>query len=372
VTVLAQKSGNAVRTVAEVSASARFENAVVSYVRYIGMMFWPSRLAPLYPHPGNSINFWYVVGAAIILLAISAVVLVERERRYLLLGWFWFLGTLIPMIGIVTVGEQAMADRFAYIPYIGLFIPIVLAVDEFAAKWQIPRTWLASAAILIVATLGCLTCHQLRYWHDDETLWRYTLSVTDRNYMAHDNLALALAKQGRADEALIHFRAANVLHKYPPAQILELAIYELRVGHPDDAIAECDSVLHNSTDTKIQAAAWSERGQGSLQLGRYDEAAANYLNALSLDPNDGIALTGSAMLALREGKPDLAVAQLTKAVRIAPSELNAVLLAQALRREGRHAEADSISAQVAKVSPDLPGVQVAVGQMLSLVGLKPL
>ena len=178
------------------------------------------------------------------------------------------------MIGIVTVGEQAMADRFAYIPCIGVFVAVVWTLQEWVVAtpaslqrnaYRARSVWIGGAAVVAVFVLGCLTYHQVGYWSDDETLWRYTLSVTERNYMAHDNLALALAKQGRADEAVVEFRAANALHKYPPAQVLELALYELRVGHPQEAAEECDSVLRASTDPQIQAVAWSVLGQARLQ-----------------------------------------------------------------------------------------------------------
>ncbi|MGA7557823.1 MAG: hypothetical protein WBV60_07840 [Terriglobales bacterium] len=273
ITVIAQRAGAAVRTAAEVSLASRFENVFVSYVRYLAELFWPVRLAPMYPHPGNSLSGLDVAAAVALLLLISTLVLRWRDRRYLQVGWFWFLGTLVPMIGIVTVGEQAMADRFAYIPCIGVFVAGVWTLQEWVVAAPASRqrnayrarsVWIGGAAVVAVSVLGCLTHHQLGYWSDDETLWRYTLSVTDRNYMAHDNLALALAKQGRSDEAVVEFRAANALHKYPPAQVLELALYELRVGHPQEAAEECDSVLRASTDPQIQAVAWSVLGQAHL------------------------------------------------------------------------------------------------------------
>jgi len=281
ITVIAQRAGAAVRTAAEVSVWARCANVFVSYVRYLGEMFWPSRLAPMYPHPGNSLPGSEVVAAVALLLLISALVWACRDRRYLMVGWFWFLGTLVPMIGIITVGEQAMADRFAYIPCIGLFIAVVWTLNAWTLNAWSLKEWTPSApvsgyrmrrmgigviAVLAVFALGCLTYRQLGYWRNDETLWRYTLSVTDRNYMAHDNLAIALAKQGRSDEAVVEFRAANALHQYPPVQVLELAWYELQVGHPQEAVEECDSVLRRSTDPQIQAAARNELGQARLQL----------------------------------------------------------------------------------------------------------
>lgn len=375
VTVVAQRAGNAVRTVTEVSLSARLENVVVSYVRYLGKLLWPSHLAPMYPRPGNSLPGWEVLGAAALLLMLSVLVLRWRDRRYLPVGWFWFLGTLVPMIGLITVGEQAMADRYAYIPFIGLFVAAVWTLDALASKLRIPSPWRAAAALVVVSILGCLTYRQLGYWRDDETLWRYTLSVTEGNYMAYDNLARALAKQGRSDEAVVQFQAATDLHKYPPAQLLALAFYELRVGHPQEAIEECNAVLHASADpvdSATQATAWSELGQAYLQLRQYDQASGSFQKALRLSPENEMALIGTGMVALSQEQRDLAVAQLAHAVKIDPSDVNFLLLAQALRRAGRAAEADAAAAQAQKISSDLSQAQIAATQFLSFAGLKPL
>ena len=374
VTVLAQRAGNAVRTVTEVSVPARLENAFVSYARYIGKALWPSRLNPMYPRQATSLPAWEVVGAVLLLILLSVLVLRWRDRRYLTFGWLWFLGTLVPMIGIITVGEQSMADRYAYIPFIGLFVAIVWSFNAAVSARRVPNLniWRAGAAVFAVFILGCLTHRQLGYWRDDETLWRYTLSVTERNYMAHNNLALALAKQGRNEEAIVHFRAATDLHKYPADQVLALAFYELRIGHAQDAIEECDSVLRNSSDPKTQAVAWSEIGLSHLQLRNYDQAAASYQNALRLSPENGLALIGSGILALRQEQPDVAVSQFAHAVKIAPNDVNFLLFAQALRRAGHAAEADSASTQAQKISSDLSQAQIAAGQFLSFAGLKPL
>jgi tetratricopeptide (TPR) repeat protein len=381
ITVIAQRAGSAVRTAAEVSIPARIDNVFVSYVRYLGKMFWPSHLAPMYPHPGNSLPPVEVMGALSLLLLISALVCHWRDRRYLLVGWLWFLGTLVPMIGIVTVGEQAMADRFAYIPFIGLFIAVVWTVNDWATNTQAqsaqtshPRTspaWLAAAAV-VICSLGFLTYHQLSYWRDDETLWRYTLSVTERNYMAHDNLALALAKQGRSDEAVVEFRAANALHKYPPAQVVALALYEERVGHAQEAIEESNSVLRasaNNNDSRLQSAAWSALGQAHLQLRQYDEAAESYENALRLRPENEMALIGSSLVALSQEKSNEAVANLAHAVKIDPSDVNFLLLAQALRQAGRQDDAEQATNEARKISPNLSQAQSAAGQLLSVAEL---
>ena len=364
ITVIAQRAGGAVRTAGEFSMQARVENVLVSYVRYLGKMFWPVRLAPLYPHPGNSLAAWQVVGAGAVLLLVSAFVLRFHRRRYLIVGWLWFLGTLVPMIGLVAVGEQAMADRFAYVPFIGLFIAVAWGLAEMASERRRSASALAAVAVIAVLGLGGLTYHQLGYWHDDETLWRYTLSVTERNYMAHDNLAFALAKQGRSDEALVHFRLANSLHKYPPAQVLALVMYELRVGHPAEAIEDSYSILRASADPGFQAAVWGEIGQAHLQMSHFEQAAESYQCATRLNPENGAALVGSGVLALHKREYEAAVAELIHATKIEPSGVNFLLLAQALRQAGHSAEADRALAQAREVDPDLQAAQNAAGQLL--------
>ena len=375
VTVIAQRAGAAVRTISEVSIPARLQNVLVSYVRYIGKAVWPSPLVPLYPRPVGLLPGWQVLGAGALLLLVSVLVWHWRERRYFLVGWFWFLGTLIPMIGIITVGEQAIADRYGYLPFIGLFIAMVWALwalAEVATNRGIARVWLAGSAVAVLAILGSLTYHQLGYWHDSETLWRYTLSVTDGNYTAHSNLALALAKQGRPEEAIAQFRTGKALHKYPPVQVLGLCRYELHVGYTLYAIEECNSVLHDTDDPKLQAAAWSGLGEAYLQLHRYDQAAESNRNSLHLNPDDDLGLVGMAVLAMRQGQDDQAVAQLAHAVKVDPNDVNVLLFAQALRRAGHLAEADSATAQVQKVSTDLGQAQYDATQFLAFVGLKPL
>jgi tetratricopeptide (TPR) repeat protein len=372
ITVIAQRAGAAVRTVNEVPLAARFENAVVSYARYLEKAVWPARLAPMYPHPGSSLPVWQVIAAAGLLLVVTGLVLVYRQHRYLFVGWFWFLGTLVPMIGLVTVGEQAMADRFAYVPLIGILIASVWGIREMVADYRIPRLYPAAAGVVVVVVLGCLTYRQLGYWRNDETLWRYTLSVTERNYMAHDNLAIALSKQGKTDEAVGEFRSAEALHRYPAVQVLALASYELSVGHPAEALDDFSSVLRIAPDRKVRAAAWSGVGQAHLQMREYDQANESYQNALQLNPDDGTALMGAGVLALRQGQSDVAVAELAHALQVDPNDLKAVLLMQALKRAGRTADADSLAAQVRKISSDPAQAQVAAEHVLSFAGLKPL
>ena len=370
ITVIAQRAGNTVRTFAEVTPSARVENVFVSYARYLGKAFWPAKLAPLYPHPQNSLTLWQVGGAIALLAAISALVFHFRDRRYLVVGWLWFLGTLVPMVGIITVGEQAMADRYAYLPFVGLFIAIVWGARELTSEAKIPQAALLASAAIVLVVCGWLSHRQLSYWADDETLWRYTLSVTERNYVAHNDLAIALAKADRSDEAVAEFRAARMLHKYPASQVVTLAVYELRVGHPREAVEECQAALDATSDPKVREVASSQMGRALLQLGRYDQAAARYADALKMNPNDADALIGSGALGLRSGDVNSAVANFTQAARVAPNDINFLLLAEALRRSAQPEEADRAAEAARKISPDYPGAQAAANAFLAMAGLR--
>jgi hypothetical protein len=226
-TVKAQQSADAVRSLSDFSLWVRLENVVVSYARYLKNFFWPAHLTPLYPHPGNSLPLGQVAVCFLVFALLTAFAIRWRHRRYLAVGWFWFLGVLVPMIGIVQVGEQAMADRFEYIPMVGLAIALVWAVFEWAPfevarEKHIATKWILAPAAVVVVTLGGLTYRQLGHWRDGETLFRYTLSVTQKNYMAHQALAMALDQQGRAEEAMPEFRAAEALHEFPLPQVLSL------------------------------------------------------------------------------------------------------------------------------------------------------
>jgi len=353
ITFKAQKSADAVRTLSEFSLRARLENAVVSYGHYLADLVWPRHLAPLYPHPGNSLPVWQVALSAIVLLGLTGIALKWRERRYLAVGWLWFVGVLVPMIGIVQVGEQARADRFVYIPMIGLAISLVWVVWEIAEDKRISKKWVAAPAAVIVLVLGGLTYRQLGYWKDGETLWRYTLTVTKQNYMAHDNLAMTLDQQGRVEEAIPEFKAAETLHQYPPLQVLNMGIYLQRNGHVPDAFEMYQKVLSRSSDPRLRATAWSQIGSADVQIKNYDQAKLSYENALLLNPKDASALVGNGLLAERNGYLSQATAQLARAVNVEPNDVGFLLLAHALRRDGRTKEADGAEELAGKISPDL-------------------
>ncbi len=367
VTILAQRAGHAVRGASE---RVRFGNALVAYVRYLGKAFWPSRLAVVYPHLGRLLANWEIVASAALLIAITAGVLYwGNSRRYLVVGWFWFLGTLVPVIGIIQVGVAAMADRYAYIPYIGLFICVVWGIAEIAQEYGIRPLWLAVPAILILATLGALTRRQVAYWRDSETLWRHTLSVTNRNYLALDGMAYTLVREGRTEEAIVQFKAAESLHAYTPAKMIELGVLEQTSGHAQDAIQEYARALDASEDSKARSVALSWLGSAFTKTGQIERARQSYVYALKENPDNTAALVGSGLLAEREGDLDLTIMRISQAMKVEPTDVGYLLLAQALRRSGRTTEADDAAAHAQQISHDFAAAQKSALETLKSTGI---
>jgi Tfp pilus assembly protein PilF len=367
ITLVAQSAGHAVRTP---PLWVRFGNAVVAYMRYLGKAFWPANLAVLYPHPGP-LPTWEVVTCSAVLLAITALTIYWRDHRYLLVGWLWMLGTLVPVIGVVQVGVQAMADRYAYIPYIGLFICVVWGVAELARERKIPAVWLAVPAVFILFMLGIVTRRQLSYWHDSENLWRHTLQVTQRNYMAHDALARALAKQGRIDEAMVEHNAAESLHAYGADDLINIGILEQTHGYVREAIDQYERALNAAPDSNARAAALSCMASAFLQMGDPRRARMSYTYALRENPDNNAALVGSGLMAERDGDLASATAHISHAVHVAPTDIGYLLLEQALRRAGRSVEADEAAASAQRISQNFAQAQRAASQMLAATGIDP-
>jgi tetratricopeptide (TPR) repeat protein len=266
---------------------------------------------------------------------------------------------------------QAMADRYAYLPYIGLFIGLVWGLAEVARERKIPAVWLGVPALLVLVTLGVLSRRQLAYWHDSETLWRHTLAVTQRNYMAHDALARALAKQGRIEEAIVEHNAAESLGAYSASDMVTIGIFEQTHGHAQEAIEQYGRALRASPDSNERAAALSALGSAFLQTGDIRRAKMSYTYALRENPDNGAALIGSGLLAERDGDFAVAVARISHAVEVEPTEVGYLLLAQALRRGGRTAEADDALAQAQKISRDFAQAQHSAAQLLAAAGVNP-
>jgi tetratricopeptide (TPR) repeat protein len=367
VTMKAQKAGGAVQSFSQYSLPLRLETAVISYVRYLGKAFWPSNLVALYPHPTQLYPVWQVVAAVVLLLAISAWVLRARDRRYLAVGWFWFLGSMVPMLGLVQVGAQAMADRYAYIPFIGLFLMVTWLVADWARSWRISAAWLAIPAVSYLLVLGTLTYHQVGYWHDTESFWLRTLALTENNWFAHDTLAGFLSNQGRDEEAFAHYRAALAIWPDDLPANLNIGGYEQSHGNMAAAIERYRIVALRAGDVNLRAAAYGNLGSVYRLMGDLIKAKQCFEMALRLTPDHPMpmAMIGLGLIAEKSGDLAEAVRQYSDAMRVQPTDVGFLLLAHALRQQGHGDEANTISERVARFSPNLPDAQKEVESLLT-------
>jgi tetratricopeptide (TPR) repeat protein len=273
ITMRAQQAAGAMHTLKNTfPLYIRLGNAIVCYARYLGKAFWPSHLALVYPHPGTSLRAWAVFAALVLLLAVTALVLRERHRRYLLVGWFWFLGTMVPMIGLVQVGEQAMADRYAYLPFIGLFIMVCWGLADWAQQRKVPAAVLAGASVVVLTALSVVAYRQLAYWSDNVVLWTHIIEVTPANYIAQDDLGGAYLNSGQLEEAMKHFRAAAEIYPLDPFSNLNLAIYAQQHNDPQQAIARSNIVLTRSPSPRLRSKAYTTMGLAYRALGNQEES----------------------------------------------------------------------------------------------------
>jgi tetratricopeptide (TPR) repeat protein len=349
ITVKAENAGGAIKGASQYSLLLRLETAMISYVRYLGKALWPSNLVALYPHPTTLYRIWQVAAAAVLLMLVTVLVLRARHRRYLAVGWFWFMGSLVPMIGLVQVGAHSIADRFAYIPFVGLFFMMIWLVADWAGARRVPTRWLAAAGVSWLLVLGVLTYRQVGYWHDIPSFWTRTLALTENNYIAHDTLGDFLASQGRTEEAAAHFRAA-------------LAI------RPDDLY---QMVALHAADVGLRATAYGNLGSAYRQMGESMKAKQCYEISLQLAP-DGpmapmapMAMIGLGLIAQKDGDLPEAVRQYSRAMAAQPTDVGYLLLAQALQQQGRSDEAKAICERVARLSPNLSEAQKTADALLS-------
>jgi len=252
ITVRAQRAGGAMGgALRSYSFAVRMENAIVSYTRYLSNAVWPAHLAFFYPHPRSFQSVWQ---ASLLLLAITVLAVVSRSRRYLAVGWLWFLGTLVPMIGLIQVGGQAMADRYAYLPFLGLFIVVCWGVADCAEQWHVSEVWLAGASVATLLLLAFATHRQLSYWSDDLTLWSHTVEVTKNNSGAENVLGETLQREGHSEDAILHFRAAAAMDPLLPNPHYHIGIYEEKHGNLPGAIEQFQRVIElTQNDTGVLA-----------------------------------------------------------------------------------------------------------------------
>ena len=358
ITMKAQQAGGAIHNFAAYSFHVRLENAIVAYSRYIGKAFWPANLSALYPHPLDLLRTWQVVASVLFLTLITVLVIKNRRRRYLVTGWFWFVGTLVPMIGLIQVGEQAMADRYAYLPFVGLFVMVCWGADEWLQNNQLSARWLAAPGLVILVMLSWLTHRQIGYWHDSVTLWTHALQVTNiRSYKSHFNLAMAYDQQGRYDEAIQQLRESIDPTNDDPQIHLGLGIYDQRHRHVQDAIAEFETTLRLTTDPKLKGDAYANLGVAYRQLHDFGRAQENFTTALQLNPNQVMALVNLGLLAQRNGNYQEAIISYSRAMSVEPTAVGYLLLAKAEQGAGHPAEAQADITRAKQMTTDFSEAQ---------------
>ena len=334
--------------------AARLGNALLSYVSYLGKMIWPVHLAVFYPVFTNSLSWGPVVAAALALLAISLLVLKgARKYPYLPVGWFWYLGTLVPVIGLVQVGLQSMADRYTYVPLIGIFIILAWGLSDLSAKWRGRELWLGAAAGLGLVTLMTLTWYQLGYWRNTKSLFEHAVEVTENNFMAYSILITEYEKTGQIDKATEMFKKAIDINNFP------LAYYnfgELVFRHNifDEAIQILEKVIQFRTDF---ATPYNTLGLIYDHKGRYTEALAMYQRAIAIDPTYGDAYNNLGIYYAKQGRYDDAVAMFQKAVKFNPTSENYNNLGLALAKQGNLDQAIDMLRKAIKIDPDNSGAQ---------------
>ena len=281
-TMKAQRAGGSVLSLGDFPVTLRVGNSVVAYVRYLGKTFWPLNLAPMYPHPGASLRAWQVYGALALLLAITMFVIDKRRHGYLLVGWLWFLGTLVPMIGLVQVGRQAMADRYAYLPLLGIFVMLCWGVADFVGEKRLPAMLLPVAGTAIVVLLAVVARHQIDYWSDNQVLWTHTIEVTPPNYVAEDNLGGTLLKRNRTEDAIAHFRRAAAIHPVDPISAFNIAFYDQQHGDLTGAVEGYKRSIILTTSTGLKIKAYENMGIAYRDLGDSEEARHSFDEAKRL------------------------------------------------------------------------------------------
>ncbi len=259
--------------------SIRTANALVAYVRYLAKAFWPQWLSIRYSHPGNALPVWQIAGAAALLLAITILVLSTRHRRYLLVGWLWFLVSLLPMSGIIDFGDQAMADRYAYQPLCGLFIIVCWSVAEWFEQRHVSVALLAGISAAILGALTALTYRQVNYWRDDLTLWSHALQVSADNPFTESRVAFDLIGNGRTAEGMQHLARVVSLNPHDAKTSLILAFYEHQHGDLRTALDYYQRVLDSPATSP------AERRQVLINMGHIygdlgdSERARQYFHA---------------------------------------------------------------------------------------------
>jgi protein O-mannosyl-transferase len=348
VTFMVQQRAGAVSGLEGVPLLVRLENASVSYVAYIGKMLWPTKLAGLYPY--RLLPVALVAGSILLLTIISSVVIRAYQRYpYLIVGWLWYLCTLLPVIGLVQVGIQSRADRFTYIPLIGIFIMIAWGLPDLMVRWDSSSTVLPAVSLIVLAACAVTARGQLQYWKNSLVFWQHTVAVTSENARAHGNLGLVLSEQGKTTEAIAHYTEALRIRADLEDVHNNLANSLAGQGKASEAIVHYKEALRLKPD-KVEA----HNGLGALldEQGKFDEAIAEYKEALRIQPDSATTHNNLGVALVNQRKFEEAIGQFLEASRIKPDDADFHYnAAVTLETAGRTQEAEPHFEAVVKLNP---------------------
>jgi len=316
----AQNHGGVVKSFETFPMINRIANAFVSYLSYMGKMIYPENLAFQYPYPEN-LALWKGTGAVLMVLLITLLAMhLAVKRPYFIVGWLWYLGTLVPVIGLVQVGMQSMADRYMYIPMVGLLMVVSWGVSEFIQRWKTLKTVSAASAMIIIPLLMVVSWKQTGYWATSNKMLEHTLKVTSNNYIAHDTLGVNLFLAGKTDEAIYHYlKAAQIYPKNYYTQF-NLGVARFQQGKMDEAIEHYTKAVSLEPN---YAKAHCNLGAAFFQKKEYEKAGAHFLKAITIEPDYIDAHFNLGVLYYTDGKMDEAIPCFLKVIEFRPDFANA-------------------------------------------------
>ncbi len=364
ITYMTQASVGAVQ--GWIPIGTRFGNAVTSYIVYIAQVFWPEKLAVFYQHP-LALPLWQILGACGILLAVSVLVVRSTALHpYLAVGWFWYLGTLVPVIGLIQAGIQARADRFTYIPLIGILLILAWGLPDLWQRWPRAQSALAGTAILACSASVVVAWHQVQTWQDSASLYQRDIEVSPGSYLGYYGLGGLLRDQGQLDESIAYYREAVRLAPTYPNALVSLASVLLNKGRVSEAIMQFSEALRLSPGSVPTIV---ELGVALQQAGRTSEAIARFREAIRISPEYALAHYDLGTALISTGNTNEALTEFTEAVRLDPSNPEPHFnLGNLFVTLGKMTEAVAEFSAAVQLKPDYVKAQCNLGSALANLG----
>jgi len=366
VTYLGQKSEGAMMTLEQIPLGVRLAKVPVNYVTYLRNTIWPEGLAIPYPYP-PAFPVFLVVLCTLLLAGVTLLVLwAARTKPYAAVGWFWFLGTLVPVIGLVQVGVTPVADHFTYVPQIGLYLAVAWAIRDLTVSWRYRHQALGTVVTMAITALMVCAWKQTSYWRNSESLWTHTLACTSDNFIGHYSFGTVLVQKGNVDEAIAHFQKALQINPNDAGVCYNLGNALFQKGKVDEAIAQYQKALQIKPDF---AEVCYNLGNALFQKGNVDEAIVHFQRALQINPDNAKAHNNLGSALLQKGDVDEAIAEYQKALQLDPDYAGACYnLGNALLQKGKVDEAIAYYQKALQINPDFAEAHYNLGKILCQKG----